>query len=97
MTAWEYLHVRATVGIRDHSPPFSFERTRSAVFLINGKQLDLKVEDTYRVDIQDSVVAVINQIGAEGWELVSHADRVRDDGFGTGPTEYTFFFKRPKQ
>lgn len=98
MTQWEYVHVRATVGIRDFDP-FSFPSTqsKSAVFLVNGKEYDIEVDDAYRVDIQNSVVQLLNDLGTEGWELVSHSDRVRESGtLLPGPTEYTFFLKRPR-
>lgn len=94
MQQWEYLHVRATVGIPDYfGPPHLFERKEYAVFHVNGQEFNLDV-DASRVDIQNSVIELLNRLGKEGWELVSAADRSRDAGMLPAPTEYTFFLKR---
>ncbi|HYR10986.1 MAG TPA: hypothetical protein VEQ60_24615 [Longimicrobium sp.] len=92
MIRWEYLHVRASVGSRNYSPT-SFDDRRFAVFHLNGHKIEIST-NPYEVDIQDSVVQLLNRLGEEGWELVSHSDRVVDLGMLGGPTDYHFFLKR---
>lgn len=95
MQQWEYLHVRGKVGISDLNPySMGYERKTYAVFHVNGQEFNLAVDES-KADIQNSVIELLDTLGRDGWELVSHTDRVIDMGMLPGPTEYTFFLKRP--
>lgn len=66
------------------------------ILKVNGQTVELEVKQSSGADVQDSVVALLNQLGKEGWELVSHQERISEGGLMRGPTEYSLFLKRPR-
>ena len=91
MTRWEYLHVRVELA-KGISDPLEFRGSPVyAVINVNDQQLDIKSEPGWSVDeMQNVVVALLNRLGTDGWELVSHAQEKSDSGWIPGPTKFTF-------
>lgn len=61
---------------------------QEGTYQVNGE--DHKVWRGQRVDI------ILNQLGSEGWELVSVVGNTNSTRAGPATTSYYFFLKRPR-
>lgn len=80
---WEYCYV---------SSPFTFGSNGS----ISTKVYVSKGGEKWLADSDNTGVAALNRLGAEGWELVSASDELTPSGIPGNPTTTRFLLKRPK-